>query len=185
MASVYRGREREYHREYYYKRRAALMELVGDKCASCGSTESLEFDHIEPRLKSFDINDNMTASNSAVQQELKKCQMLCRECHIRKTAAEHREAGYTHGTRYAWMKIRCRCDECLAAKRSWNDARNMNRRVKSRGTRGEYGRQAEHGERLRYVRGCRCELCRAANAKKERERRAALRAASTPGNTTE
>jgi len=38
------------------------------------------------------------------------------------------EKGWTHGTIYAWMKKKCKCEECLVAKRVWNDKRNAARR---------------------------------------------------------
>lgn len=47
---------------------------------------------------------------------------------------------FTHGTLYAWMKMKCDCDECLAAKRDWNDARNAARRTGE--SRGHYRRTA-------------------------------------------
>ena len=44
---------------YYLVRRAAQRkwaeELLGSRCAECGSTQGLEFDHIDPTGKSTDI----------------------------------------------------------------------------------------------------------------------------------
>ena len=168
----------EYHRLYYYKRRAKMIAYLGVACAHCGSTDRLEFDHVDPALKSFDISDNMTLNNPKVRAELDKCQLLCRPCHEAKTAAEHRAAGFTHGSIYGFMKVRCDCDECTSAKRAWNDERNARRR----GTSGEarrlpYGRPASHGEILMYRRGCKCVECKAANAAYARELKARKTAA--------
>ena len=163
----------EYHRLYYYKRRAKMIAYLGVACAHCGSTDQLEFDHIDPALKSFDINENMTLNNPEVRAELDKCQLLCRPCHEAKTAAEHRAAGFTHGSIYGFMKVRCDCDECGAAKRAWNDERNARRRVASgEARRLPYGRSASHGEILMYRRGCKCVECKAANAAYARELKA-------------
>ena len=166
----YVGRQTDYHRAYYYKRRREMLALVGDRCNHCGATEGLQFDHVDPALKSFDIKSNMTAGNPAVREELKKCQLLCADCHQKKTATEN--SGFTHGTVYAWRKAHCGCRECARAKREWNDKRNATRRreTKAGGARGRYGRPSTHGQELHYKRGCRCSDCRAANASAQRER---------------
>lgn len=157
------GRWTEYHRLYYYKRRQKLVDHLGGQCAECGATADLHFDHVDPAAKSFNISRNITLSNAEVLAELQKCQLLCRTHHEQKTAQEN--SGFTHGTIYAWMKARCRCDPCQSAKRTWYDARNEKRRSESNASpRKKYGRPAEHGEILSYRRGCRCTDCRAANA---------------------
>lgn len=78
------------------------------------------------------------------------------------------ERGWEHGTMYGWMRKRCACEACAVAKSTWQAQRNAARR-KSASPAAAYGRPAEHGERLSYTRGCRCEPCRAANATAERE----------------
>ena len=166
----------EYHRLYYYKRRDKMIAYLGVSCAHCGSTDRLEFDHIDPALKSFDISDNMTLNNPEVRAELDKCQLLCRPCHEVKTAAEN--TGITHGTRTGWMKSGCECDECYTSKRAWHDERNAKRREASgKAQRLPYGRPAEHGAILMYRRGCKCELCKAANTAYAQELKARKTAA--------
>lgn len=129
---------REYHRNYYHNvlKPKMLAYVGGDNpaCAECGSNESLEFDHIDPDSKSFNIAKNPTVSNAAVRAELDKCQLLCSPCHKAKSVLEskkRREGTFTHGTIYAWMRKKCTCDECSTAKRAWNDARNEARRSAS------------------------------------------------------
>jgi hypothetical protein len=56
---------RVYHRSYYYKRRQKLYDFLGGKCVVCGATEDLEFDHIDPAQKSFDLKDNLTLALKA------------------------------------------------------------------------------------------------------------------------
>lgn len=164
---------REYHRRYYYKRRAKLIALLGDRCEWCGTKDDLQFDHIDPAEKWFNISENMTANNRVVRAELAKCQLLCRECHIEKTAAERIEAGFTHGTTYAWRNLNCRCEICVVARDEYNAQRREKRRT---GARRAYGRPSTHGEHLHYRRGCRCDECRVANTahqRKLREKKAA------------
>lgn len=160
-----------YHRRYYVEqRRPRLLAYLGGRCAVCGATEDLQFDHIDPTLKSFEINANLTL-NAEVKAELDKCQLLCEPHHLEKTSREH--SGFTHGTVYAWMKAKCECDECSSAKRGWNDSRNEKRRATAapRGPRGPYEKDPAHGTTKRYRRGCRCTPCRGANSQKARDYR--------------
>lgn len=46
---------------------------------------------------------------------------------------------------------------------------------------GEYAQRREHGDRLRYLGGCRCDLCRKANSTYERARQIARRAGDWNG----
>lgn len=170
ISKMYTEEQKEYHRNYYHsKRRPELLALVGDSCKNCGKVDNLEFDHVEPELKSFSINSNMTASNEEVLEELKKCQLLCKDCHLQKTTEEQLSRGYTHGTLYGWMKVHCKCHECLEARNLWYAERNAKRRVA--GGKGQYGLPSTHGEIKHYRRGCRCRLCKDANAANAREHR--------------
>lgn len=163
MTTIQLEDTRRYYRDYHKKRRAALLARLGDRCVSCGSTDDLEFDHIDPELKSFNISRNLTASNVAVQAELAKCQLLCRSCHIEKTAREN--SGWRHGTLYGYLKRGCRCEECRAAKRE-----SARRQRKSSSVRASYGRDVPHGDPLCYTRGCRCDECKSGHAAAERAR---------------
>ena len=76
---------RNYSREYYHKRRNELIKRLGGKCAVCGSTENLEFDHIDADNKIFNIGHLLSKSKDEVDIELNKCQLLCKNCHLQKS----------------------------------------------------------------------------------------------------
>lgn len=116
---------KNYNRHYWHERRQKIIDFLGGSCVNCGSTEFLEFDHIDPNDKSFDIKTNVTLSNSEVSEELKKCQLLCNTCHQQKTAKEN--TGFTHGTTYGWMKAKCSCPDCTDKKYSDYDKKNAKR----------------------------------------------------------
>ena len=120
---------KEYRRRYYEEGRARLIAVVGDCCIRCSSTEQLEFDHIDPATKSFNIKHSMSATDPDVLAELMKCQLLCRDCHYAKTRADILARGFTHGTWFGWAKKKCECLDCSAAKRSYHDRRNAARRA--------------------------------------------------------
>ena len=58
-------------------------------CAFCGYREhsiALQFDHIDPKEKSFNISQSYKAKGmKALKKEIKKCQVLCANCHAVKT----------------------------------------------------------------------------------------------------
>lgn len=162
-----------YLRARYVEQRKEMLDYLGGKCVDCGSTESLEIDHIDWRTKSFTVGGLYGLSRlPEVYAEMDKCQLLCREHHAEKTkqdlAEQRREnlnyAEVRHGSKTCWMKTKCRCELCNESRRAWNDARNTARRATGGDKRQKYGRPSDHGEILHYRRGCRCDLCRAANA---------------------
>ena len=67
------------------ERREYLKEYLGGKCVMCGTTEGLEFDHIDPSKKSYTIGSSITCfSLEELILEVDKCQLLCRPCHVKK-----------------------------------------------------------------------------------------------------
>lgn len=161
---------REYHLNNWHRLRKQYLELLGNECVKCGSNEDLEFDHIDPTEKEYEIKALTTRKRETILKELAKCQLLCKSCHLQKTIAER--ADFRHGTEYGWMKKKCSCAKCYEAKRAWHDKRNARRRLSSDSSRGPYSKNPGHGTTAKYHRGCRCDKCRAANAAKARAARA-------------
>ena len=81
--------DREYHREYsrryYHKKREEYKQFLGGKCKKCNSKIGLQFDHIDPKNKSFPIGKLLNFSMKKAMNELLKCQLLCEKCHLIKT----------------------------------------------------------------------------------------------------
>lgn len=68
-------------------RKEKAVKMMGGKCLKCGYNkciDALDFDHL--RDKKFNLS-NMIRTNSweAVLEELKKCQLLCANCHREKS----------------------------------------------------------------------------------------------------
>jgi hypothetical protein len=103
----------------YRERRAYSIEKLGGKCVRCGSTSRLELDHIKKEDKSFNITQFWSLSKEKYDIELAKCQLLCHDCHVRKSF-ENKDwgKGYgptDHGSSTMYKNYGCRCDECKAA----------------------------------------------------------------------
>jgi len=77
------------------KRRHGLRKKLIDylnqnPCIECGETDHivLEFDHL--RDKSFNVSDGVKRGYAwdTIKKEINKCQVLCANCHRRKTAKD-------------------------------------------------------------------------------------------------
>lgn len=77
--------KREYQRNWLKARRAKAVEALGGSCVKCGGDDRLEFDHIDPTLKSYSVSRLWSRSWTAIWSEVAKCQLLCFTCHKSKT----------------------------------------------------------------------------------------------------
>lgn len=66
--------------------KALLVAEAGGSCALCGYSRSiaaLEFHHVDPREKSFDVGRvGVTLSLARARSEARKCVLLCSNCHV-------------------------------------------------------------------------------------------------------
>lgn len=62
-----------------------LIQLLGGKCELCGydkCNSALHFHHFDPTTKSFGLSQKgLTRSRKKVETEIKKCVLLCANCH--------------------------------------------------------------------------------------------------------
>jgi len=93
-------------------RRARLIELLGGRCVRCGSTDELEFDHIDPETKVFAVGSDMSRAWDKLVEEALKCQLLCRECLVAKGIEDRPEPAHSY---YRYWYYGCRCATCKAA----------------------------------------------------------------------
>lgn len=67
------------------RRKSNLIKVFGGRCCLCGFDayqEALEFHHVNPEEKEFGITrDTSTTSLEKQLQELKKCILVCSNCH--------------------------------------------------------------------------------------------------------
>ena len=117
----------EYINRFRQRRRAAAFSLLGRTCVTCGSSEDLEFDHIDPTGKVDCVANMWTASASIFFRELSKCQVLCHRCHRVKSVENHDVSIATHGG--SLYRRGCRCPLCVEG----NKARCKERRRRLNG----------------------------------------------------
>jgi hypothetical protein len=80
--------KRKYFNHYYNERIKKYKYMLGNKCAICGTSNNLEFDHIDFKTKKFNISKCLNYKESVVLEELKKCQLLCHIHHKEKSDKE-------------------------------------------------------------------------------------------------
>ena len=73
----------QYDKERREANRDFLISHLGGKCVKCESTDRLEFDHINPNDKSFNVQGSLGSSLERLLEEAKKCQLLCYGCHLK------------------------------------------------------------------------------------------------------
>ena len=74
----------EYVNKSRENKRLLILEVLGNKCAICGydkCSAALEAHHINPKDKKFTISNYAYKSYEDLREELKKCILLCANCH--------------------------------------------------------------------------------------------------------
>lgn len=121
----YQQSKNNFLRKQRTERRKFALDKLGNKCVYCGETKWLQFDHINPKTKLFAIGSIWSTKWDIFITELNKCQLLCKECHLKKTILEKRNQipwnkgrhdKAKHGKMWMYYKHKCRCDLCRAYK---------------------------------------------------------------------
>ncbi len=121
----YNAYMKEYMLNRYHELRDTWIVKLGGKCIRCGSTSLLEFDHIDPKTKSFTIGKLYSINKEDFQKEVAKCQLLCRSCHESKTIEDNDfNSRKEHGTTASYRHSKCRCDLC---KEAWAKMQKIHR----------------------------------------------------------
>ena len=84
----------------YKERREQLIKELGGVCSysDCNCTINLEFDHINPSKKRYNISERLSSWDiKRLQPEIKKCQLLCPKHHAQKTKEDAKKYGYHNG----------------------------------------------------------------------------------------
>ena len=87
----YRDKAKYHTRRYEKIAKTTIYEIkLGNPCVTCGESDPrvLDFDHIDPSQKSHNVANMVKSGHSvkSILDEVSKCQILCANCHRRKTA---------------------------------------------------------------------------------------------------
>jgi hypothetical protein len=111
---------REYMANRYHNTRQRVIDRLGGKCVRCGTNEGpLHLDHKDKSKKTMRASDLHSVNDKRFEDEIKNLQVLCADCHKRKTNEQWDYAGNinkpTHGSYWMFRKYRCRCPACIKA----------------------------------------------------------------------
>lgn len=126
---------------------------MGEKCVLCAyhrCTRSLTFHHLDPSKKDFSINCGHAHSWSSIVVELRKCVLLCHNCH-----------NEVHDGMSVVPEDAIRFDEVYATYELDGSNIGSGRKKKT---------EIQHGTHSSYkYHKCRCELCRKKNREYTRD----------------
>ena len=89
QAKKHRAKKTEVQRNKRRERRIQMVEYAGGKCVGCGTTENLQFDHIDRKAKKANVSRMFDFNIEILKEEVDKCQLLCYDCHEYKSLINH------------------------------------------------------------------------------------------------
>jgi len=108
---------REIANQYNKDKKQKLLNQFGSCCFACGSTENLQFDHLDKHDKCGNVTTILyTRGFDEAVQEAKKCQLLCSDCHRIKTSIHHDNQSLLYGARIT--KVEYKGDEIIVTLKS-------------------------------------------------------------------
>lgn len=94
-------------RAQYRSRMAAATAYLGGTCRVCGAVDNLEFDHIDPSSKFKDVASLTGYKKDTFWCEVRKCQLLCTRCHVKKTVVADMGNEYYGGAHDDVVCLQC------------------------------------------------------------------------------
>ena len=91
-----------------YRAKAAAIKLLGGKCADCGwrgNQAALQFHHRAPEHKDFTLGNVANKSWDFIRTELKKCILLCANCHATRHSSKEERRFLLEASRYRGRKL--------------------------------------------------------------------------------
>ena len=74
---VVEKKRRERCKEYYD------MVKSHSSCMCCGSKDRIQFHHVNPNSKRFEVSQGVNYSLESLKQEMRKCWVMCEGCHLK------------------------------------------------------------------------------------------------------
>lgn len=97
-----KNKQKEYQLEWIKKRRTFWFAENGP-CKHCGSWKKLELDHINPKDK---ISHSIWSwCDERRNKELAKCQVLCYDCHLKKSSKERCKGEQSGRSKYTEKQV--------------------------------------------------------------------------------
>ena len=92
-----------------FRTKAAAIELFGGKCMKCGwqgNQAAFQFHHKNSNKKDFLIGNVANKSWDKIKEELKKCDLLCANCHAIKHSTKNGDKFLKEVLNYKGRKLK-------------------------------------------------------------------------------
>lgn len=116
-----RSKQRKYQLDFVVRRRREYFK--DQKCLICGSLKKLVLHHMVPSEKNS--HKIWSWRKERREEELKKCIILCDNCH-KEIHGKYKNEEW-HGKRHGYEVKKCRCLKCKEYKRRINKKYSMKR----------------------------------------------------------
>ena len=91
-----------------YRSKAAAIKYLGGKCVSCGwqgNQAAFQFHHLDSDKKDFIIGNVANKRWDLIKNELKKCILLCANCHAIKHSSKYGNKFINEAMNYRGKKL--------------------------------------------------------------------------------
>lgn len=91
-----------------YRAKTAAIRYLGGKCRDCGwhgNQAALQFHHTDPAKKEFIIGNVANKNWNLIKNELKKCIILCANCHAIKHSTKNETKFLQEAKNYKGTKL--------------------------------------------------------------------------------
>jgi transposase len=97
-----------------YAKKLKAIILLGGKCEHCGETNffKLEFHHLESEEKEYNISRIRNYRWSIIESEIKKCKLLCRNCHNEEHNGYKDKRRFINKNTFLDFKKTIKCEKC-------------------------------------------------------------------------
>lgn len=97
-----------------YAKKIKAINYLGGSCQKCGENNifKLCFHHLDTKEKEFEISDIKYYRWSIIEKEIKKCILLCSNCHSELHSSEIEDYGYRNKKIFLEFKGVDKCEKC-------------------------------------------------------------------------
>jgi len=92
-----------------FRAKAAAIKYLGGRCAKCGwsgNQAAIQFHHKNPKEKEFVIGNVANKSWDSIKSEMKKCILLCANCHAIEHSAKDGEKFLREAFNYKGRRLK-------------------------------------------------------------------------------
>ncbi len=98
----------EYRKLNSYSKKLKAINFLGGKCEICGENNyfKLNFHHMDSSDKEYNLNKIREGRWSIIEKEIKKCKLLCYNCHFEIHYKDNRNTYRKNTTKKTFLEFK-------------------------------------------------------------------------------